>query len=472
MATTTLRPPKSSTRSLPRPGLLLTVVLGGLFMNLLDISIVNVAIGQLAGRLHAGGAQLQLIVSGYVMAYAALLILGARLGGRFGHRRIFRIGLAAFVITSAACGAAPAAGALVLFRLLQGAAAALMLPQVMSLIQLCFAPGKERTRALGWYGLVLAVGSVAGQVLGGALLSADPFGLGWRVVFLVNVPVGVTLYWCARVALPADTRQPVTGFDIPGVAIFGALIGLVVIPLVLGRELHWPFWGFVCWGIALALLPAFVATERRAAAPVMPAELLRAPGLMAGACTLLVGVGGYAGMLFTMSVHLQTAVRLGPMATGLTFLPLAIGFAATSLASPRMPQAATRRLIPVGIVCTGIALALLAAHERLGQRPDAELVVVLLVLGAAMGMATTPVMGLALTRVPLVRAGEASGVLSTTFQLAQVIGVAGVGSLYLDRAAVHGSSSAIGLSLTVLATAMSLALVASLLLLRSTRTRA
>ncbi|NYJ74624.1 MFS transporter [Allobranchiibius huperziae] len=447
-------------------GILLTILLGGLFMNLLDVSIVNVAIGPLQRDLHAGGAQLQLIVSAYVMAYAALLITGARLGGRFGHRRMFRAGLLGFSLTSLACGLATSADALIALRVSQGVAAASMLPQVMSLIQVCFPAGPARARALGWYGLVLALGTVAGQLAGGVLLQADIAGSGWRSVFLINVPIGVLLWWLAGSQLPTRTSVPVDGLDLPGVVCFGAVISLVVVPLVLGRSQGWPAWGWVAWGCAAFGTILMVLIERRSVAPVLPADVLRTSGLLPGIALCMLTVGGYAGYLFTLSLHLQTALRMGPLATGIAFLPLAAGFAAASLSSPRLPRRLTRWLIPVGLLGCVATYPVLGAVVGDGARPSTGFYLLLVVLGAGQGYAVTPVIGLSLAAVPVRRAAEASGLLSSAFQLAQVAGVTGVGSLYLDRAGSAGSAGAVRTVCEVLAFAAAAALVCSVRLLR------
>ncbi|WP_446663636.1 MFS transporter [Flexivirga sp. B27] len=439
----------------PPTGLLLTVLLGGLFMSLLDASIVNVAVGSLRHGLHTSGAQLQLIVSGYVMSYAVLLITGARLGGRLGHRAVIRSGLLGFVLTSAACGFAPTATALIVCRLAQGAAAALLLPQVMSLIQICFPSGRRRTRALGWYGLVLALGTVSGQLLGGVLLDLDPAGLGWRTVFLVNVPVGLVLLRLSAHALPRHTRTAAGQLDVAGTTVFGAIVGLVVIPLVLGHETGWPTWGFVLWGIVLGILPVFVLIERASSSPVLPGDVLRAPGLLAGVGVILVMITAYAAELFVFAVHFQTTLQMSPMATGLAFLPLAVGFAVSSLSCPRLPVAVVRSLIPVGLLVCAAGFVALGMVMGDGQRPGAESAAVFAIIGVGQGFAVTPVIGLALTKVPAERAGEASGVLSCAFQIAQVIGVAALGSVFLGAAADAGTAAAARLVCLLLAAALS-----------------
>ncbi|NUP39409.1 MAG: MFS transporter, partial [Streptomyces sp.] len=197
-------------RRAPGPGRLLTIVLLGQLMAVLDVFIVNVAAPALSTDLHASGAGLQLVVAGYTISYAVLLITGARLGALIGHRQAFLAGLTVFTAASLACGLAPGTGALIAFRFIQGAGAAVMLPQVLSLIQRTFT-GASRARALGAYSAVLASGAAVGQVLGGALVQADLFGTGWRPVFLVNVPIGLALLVLGPRWLRGAEESPAAG---------------------------------------------------------------------------------------------------------------------------------------------------------------------------------------------------------------------------------------------------------------------
>ncbi len=189
---------------------MLCLLLAGQFMGLLDVTIVNVALPTIGRSLHGSGAGLQLVVAGYTISYATLLITGARLGDIFGRRRMFLIGVLAFTAASLACGLAPTFAFLIAARLVQGAGAAAMIPQIMSVIQQRF-EGQARARALGAYAAVLATGAVAGQVLGGVLVTANLLGTQWRPVFLVNVPVGLAIALAVPRVLPRDTPQAAGG---------------------------------------------------------------------------------------------------------------------------------------------------------------------------------------------------------------------------------------------------------------------
>ena len=461
-------------RAVTRPNAVLAVLLIGQFMAILDVSIVNVAAPTLRGDLHASGAGLQMVIAGYGITYATLLITGARLGDRFGHGRAFRAGLAGFTLASLACGLAPTTASLVTFRLIQGAAAALMMPQVMSLIQRTFA-GAARARALSLYSAVIAGGAVVGQVLGGVMVSANLFDTGWRPVFLVNVPIGLALLGWARRHLPGDRGEPSRRLDPAGVVLLSASVSLLVVPLVLGHEEHWPTWGWVSLGASVVLFGVFVLVERAVAArggsPLVSARVLRSPGLLAGAGALFFALINYAGYLFSMALHLQSGLGESPVRAGLVFAPAAIGFAITGLTWRKLPARWHGRNMPLGLVLAAACYLVLALILRGGGQGGVAMELDLLVLGLALGLAFSPMLTVALTHVPLADAADASGVLVTLFQLGQVVGVATLGTLYLTL--VHGSgvhASAHAIAVTDLALA-GCALVAALFALVLVRTK-
>ncbi|GII81092.1 MFS transporter [Sphaerisporangium rufum] len=442
-AVTTSPPVGRRVRS--RPGALLAVVLTGQFMAIMDVSIVNVAAPTIRADLGASGAALQLIVSGYTIAYAVLLISGARLGGRFGPGRVFQLGLALFTAASLACGLAGSAATLVAFRLLQGAGAALMVPQVLSTIQLNFA-GASRARALSVYSAVLAGGVVAGQVLGGALVAADLLGAQWRPVFLVNVPIGAVLLVAGRRALPAGRGPAGRGADVAGLVTLAVAVSLLVVPLVLGREQGWPAW---CrWSLAgsVVAVALFAAVERRAAHPLVPGRLLRAPGLVPAALGVFVAMVTWGGFLFAIALHLQGALGYGALAAGLTFVPGGGGFALLSLTWRRLPGRAHRPLILAGFALA--AAGYLGVGYAFAWSATAAGVALLALAGIGLGAAYSPLFTVALAGVAPADAPDASGVMAMMLQLGQVVGVATFGTLYL---AMAPSPDAIGVTCAWLA---------------------
>jgi MFS family permease len=436
----------------PRPaprtrsgGVLLATILLAQFMAVLDVTIVNVALPTIRTELHASGAGLQLVVAGYAIAYAVLLVTGARLGDRLGHRRILLAGLVVFTAASLACGLAGTTGTLIGFRLVQGAGAALMVPQVLSLIQRHFT-GPARARAFGIYGVALAGGSVVGQVAGGALVGADLGGTGWRPVFLVNVPIGVLLVIAAARLLPADRGEPGRGLDVPGVLTLGAAVLLSVVPLVLGHEEHWPVWGWVSLGASGLLFGVFALVERRAAAPLVPGRVLAAPGMLAALGAIFAIMAGYSGYLLTQTLHLQGGLGFSPLRAGLTFLAAGSAFAVASLNWRRLPAHWHGRMVPLAILLAAAGLGLLGLSVRAGGTPGPLFWVAQVCFGFGLGAAFSPLVALAVRHVPLAEAADASGMLATMVQLAQVVGVATFGTLYLTL--VPGTPSGRALALT------------------------
>ncbi|GGU57938.1 MFS transporter [Streptomyces albospinus] len=426
-------------------------------MALLDATVVNVATPTMRTGLHASGSALQLIVSGYTISYAALLITGARLGARHGFRSVFLTGLALFTLASAGCGLAPDAGALIGARVVQGLGAGLMVPQIYSLIQLAF-EGRARARALSLYAAVIAVAVVVGQVAGGLLVSADLCGTGWRPVFLLNVPVGLALLAAAVRLLPPALPRPSGGPDLPGLVTLTAALLLLVVPLVLGHEQHWPRWTAVCLIAAAPVLGVFVLVERavarRGGAPLVPGRVLRSPHLVYGAAALFFCTAGYAGFLFSLSQHLQSGLGESPIRAGLAFVPLALGVATGSLTWQKLP--ARWQLPLIAAACTlaaagylGIGLAL-----RTGGAGGCALPLLQLVWGLGLGYTTSPLLTLALSRIVPADAADASGVLTTVPQIAQVVGVAAYGSVFLARADHPGRPAAAASAQALYATAL------------------
>jgi len=307
---------------------MLAVLLLGQFMCIIDVLVTNVAMPSIAASLHASGASLQLVVGGYTIAYAMLLITGARLGDRYGRRRAYLAGVLVFTAASLACALAPDSQALIGFRLVQGAGAAVLVPQVFSIIQLNFT-GPARARALSAYAAVLSAGAVTGLVLGGVVVTADLFGTGWRPVFAINVPIGIVLAAAVPRLVPSDETSRDTPaasqarrFDLAGLAAAACAVLLIVLPLVLGHQEGWPAWGFGCIAAGAVLAAGFVLIERRVAArggdPLLNLAVLRAPALPSGLVTLAATQIAYGGLLFAYTLHLQAGLGESALRAGLS----------------------------------------------------------------------------------------------------------------------------------------------------------
>jgi MFS family permease len=419
-----------------RRGPMLAVLLLGQFMALLDTSVVNVAMPTIGAGFHASGAWLQLVVGGYMVAYAMTLITGARLGDLYGRRRMYLIGVVLFTLASLACGLAPAILPLVLFRFAQGMAAAVMVPQIISVIQTHFA-GPARAKALSAYGATLSAGQVAGLVVGGLLLAANLFGAQWRPIFLINVPVGILLAVLVPRLVPADRPMAARRLDLTGLALSTCAVLLLVLPMVIGHELGWPRWTFFCFALGLGLAVVFVRVERRVDDPLLNFDVLRARGLGAGIATLACTLLALAGFMFSFTLQLQNGLGESALRSALTWLPFAISFGLVGFFWRSLPSRLHHLVVP-----TGLALCMLGyVGIGLTQLGAGSLVWPALVLaGAGMGLSASPLVTQALVHVPMSRAADASGVLTTTIQLAQVGGVTIFGTLYLSGGSLTTTS--------------------------------
>ncbi|MFE6839072.1 MFS transporter [Streptomyces sp. NPDC057705] len=449
---------------------LFTVLLGAA-LPLIDFFIVNVALPSIEHDLSAGPALLELVVGGYGVAYAVLLVLGGRVGDSLGRRRLFLVGMAAFGVTSLACGLAPNAWSLVAARIAQGAASALMLPQVLATIQ-ATTEGPRRARAMSLYGATAGLSMVAGQILGGVLVAADLAGTGWRAVFLVNVPV-VLLGLVLAVRTVPDTRagRP-EAVDVPGTLLLALSLVSLLLPLTEGRAAGWPLWTWLSLGVFPVAAAAFYLVERRAdrrgRTPLVPPSLLRLESLRRGLLLLLPFSTGISGFMFVLAVALQQGLGMGPVTAGMTLVPMALAFFAASLAGPRLVTRFGSRVVTVGGVVQAVGIGCLLATLRSGW-PDlgpGELAPGVFLAGLGQGLQLPVLMRLMLSDVPADRAGVGSGVMITAQQSALALGVATLGSLFLALAPTAGLRAAVGTTLLVQLALITLTVLLSLRLPR------
>ncbi|MEU4347581.1 MFS transporter [Streptomyces sp. NPDC023838] len=432
---------------------LFTVLLGAA-LPLIDFFIVNVALPAMEKDLSAGPATLELVVAGYGVAYAVLLVLGGRLGDTAGRRRLFLIGMAAFGVTSLACGLAPTAWTLVAARVAQGAASALMLPQVLATIQATTA-GPRRARAMSLYGATAGLSMVAGQILGGVLVAADIAGSGWRAVFLVNVPVVVLGLVLAVRSVPETRSDRPASVDVPGTLLLALSLISLLLPLTEGRAAGWPLWTWV----SLAVFPfaafAFYRTERRTdrlgGTPLVPPSLLKLPSLHRGLVMIVPFSVGFSGFMFVIAVVLQQGLRMGPVSAGLALVPMAVAFFAASLAGPRLIGRYGTRVVTTGglIQGVGITVLVLTVWQGWPGLGVAELAPGVALAGLGQGLQLPVLFRIVLSDIPTDRAGVGSGVLVTTQQSALALGVATLGSLFLSLLPSMGTRDALAVTLLV-----------------------
>jgi MFS family permease len=418
------------------PWALATVALTGQAMASLDSAIVNVAGPAMQRDLHLSGPALQLAIYSYLLVYAVALVTGARLGSRCGYGRLFSYGVAIFTASSLACGLAVTPVMLVAARTAQGAGAALLVPQVLSLLQLTF-HGERRRRAISAYGLVLAVGVAVGQVLGGILVTADLFGTGWRPIFLVNVPAGLAVLAVAVGRLPQGPQAAGSRLDLAGAGSLAAGILALIIPLTFGADAGWPPWSWPVLMAGAAALAVFAAHERRLARtgrePLIDPALLIRPGVRAGLAGIFTLHASYGGLLFTTALYLQHFLHQSPLRSGLIFAAYAAGFATASLTWTRLPAAWQPRL-PQAAFAAFTAAALLLAWLTGTSGWPWQATPMLLIAGAAHGTGFGALAHRTAAGVTTEHTAAFSGVLATVNQLAIVTGIAVAGTLYLSAA--------------------------------------
>ncbi len=450
---------------------LFTVLLGAA-LPLIDFFIVNVALPTMDRDLHAGPAVLELVVAGYGVAYAVLLVLGGRLGDTFGRRRLFLAGMAAFGLTSLACGLAPDAWSLVGARVAQGASAALMLPQVLATIH-SSTSGTRRARALSMYGATAGLSMVAGQILGGVLVAADIAGTGWRAVFLVNVPVAVIGLILAVRTVPETRSERPAPVDVPGTVLLALSLITLMVPLTEGRAAGWPLWTWLTLGAFPLVAAAFYVVERRAdragRTPLLPPSLFALSGLRRGLPMVVPFSIGFGGFMFVIAVALQQGLRYGPVEAGLALAPMATTFFVASLMGPRLVGRFGSRVVTAGglIQAVGIAVLMLAVWHDWQGLSLAGLLPGVALAGFGQGLQLPVLIRIVLADVPSERAGVGSGVMVTTQQSALALGVATLGTLFLSLEPSMGMGDALVVTLAAQLAAIALTLLLSLRLPRA-----
>jgi len=419
----------------PRRWAMLPVVLIAMFMAGFDIWAVNVAAPSLQHDLHVGDAALQLIVGGYAFMYATGMVTGGRLGDLFGYRRLFFIGVLSFVAASLLCGVSRSPAELVAARLVQGLTGAVMVPQVLALITAAFPP-RERSRALSWYGATMGLGFVSGQILGGGLIQSNVLGLGWRAIFLVNVPVGIAAVAIAAFVVPHARGQRRPRLDPLGAVGISASLALALVPLTLGRDEGWPAWTWASMAAALPALALTLAWERRltrgGGEPLLDLSLFRDRAFSAGLVLNFAVIFFFGSFMFVLTLLLQSGLGQSPLHAGLDNLPLALTFMACCLLGPLVNARLGARSITLGTSISGVGaviFALLGLHLG-GHLTGWDTAIATLFIGVGQGLTVPSLMSGVLAHVRAERAGAAAGVLTTTQQFAIASGVAIIGAVF------------------------------------------
>lgn len=425
----------------------LVVVALAFVMDLLDTTILNIAIPSIQHDLGASYAMIQWLIAGYSLAFATLLITGGRMGDVFGYKKLFMVGVGGFTIASLLCGMAWNTEVLVAARLLQGAMAALMVPQVMSMMQIMYKPS-ERVAVMGIFGALAGVAASLGPVIGGVLIHFSIGGLEWRPVFLINVPVGLFALFMGWRYLPSGKSSHPLKLDVIGTVIIILTLLLLVFPLIQGRELDWPLWVFIMMASAAPFLALFgwwlAYKNKKDKSPLIPPVLFKTRTFITGLLVNIVFQAAMAGFFLPFTLLLQIGLNYEVIKAALTGIPTAIGISVTiAILGQKLIPKLGRYALTLGTIVMAIGLWVLyffVQRSGLATTPW-EFIPGLLITGMGMGLIMSPVFAVALNDVDQKHAGAASGVLNAVQQLGGAIGVALIGVFFFGQLTAHAASS-------------------------------
>jgi EmrB/QacA subfamily drug resistance transporter len=412
----------------------LVVMLLAAFMDIVDTTVVLIAAPTIRADLGASYAAIQWVVAAYALALGLLLVTGGRLGDILGRKRLFLVGVAGFTVASAACALAPGIGALIAARAVQGAAAGLMIPQILATVQVTF-PHAERPKAYGAYGAMNGLGAAAAPILGGLLVGNDVFGLGWRSVFWINVPIGLVALVAGAVLVRESRSRRRPRLDLPGVALVSVGLLLLLYPLIQGGEQQWPAWAFVMMAGSLPVLAAFAWYQARrepTGSALVPVSLFRLRSFASGLLVTMVAFSTIAAIFLVLTVLLQAGHGFSALKVGLTFMAWPVGLAITSGVAVRLAATLGRRLIAAGTLLLAAAMLVTIATIQVGgDRLGAwQLVPGLALGGLGFGLVAPIVVDVVLSAVPQRDAGAASGVTNTAIYVGIAAGVAVIGAIF------------------------------------------
>jgi EmrB/QacA subfamily drug resistance transporter len=414
------------------------VVFAANIMDLLDSTIVNIAGPSIHADLGGGTSTVQWLSAGYTLVFAVLLIAGARLGDILGRRRLFLVGSAGFTIFSAACALAPNIGMLIAFRALQGAFGALLIPQGFGLMREVF-DEEEFAKATGMFGPAMGLPMIAAPILAGALIDANLWGTGWRLVFLINVPIGLVSFLLALRTLPRGASHRGMKLDIGGVWLIGLAFVAIIYPLIQGQPDGWPAWTFAMIAAGLVLMVVFLWWEkRRRSDALIEPSLLTNRTYLSGIAVALALFGAFGGLLLCVSLYGQLGEGWSPIHAGLTLTPMVIGMIAGMVGGTVAVARLGRHVLHIGLVVIAagaatMALTLTGAHSASSW----DLLPGLFLIGAGAGASIGQLFQFILSSVSMREVGSASGVLEATQQLSTALGVAILGTIFLSGFGDH-----------------------------------
>ncbi|SDQ04119.1 drug resistance transporter, EmrB/QacA subfamily [Chryseobacterium soldanellicola] len=411
----------------------LIIVLSAPLLSVIDVFIINVAIPTIKKGVHATDAEMQLVIAGYLLGYAAFLITGGRAGDHFGRKKVFFWGMFAFTVASCLCGLSQSAFQLNVTRFFQGLSASFMVPQTIAFIQVLFTDTKERAKAFGLYGITLGTAAVIGQILGGYLSDTHWVIDGWRLIFFINLPIGIVTLWATNKYITETVKHQSTKFDYSGILILTLALFSLIYPLIQGREAGWPLWSFGLMILSVILFVFFIFNQKMKLSknknPLIDIRLFTIKSFNIGLAAVLFHFMLHTAYLLLSAVYLQNGLGVSALDCGLYFVVPGVLFIGSSVLASRMIITFGKRVLQVGIVILAIAFYLQMTLWKPGISP--WLIIGLMGLwGFGNGLVLPSLLNVALKNVPSQYAGAAAGIYSTFQQTASALGVSIIGGVF------------------------------------------
>lgn len=411
----------------------LAIVLSAPLLSVIDVFIINVAIPAIKKGVNGSDAEIQLVIAGYLLGYAAFLITGGRAGDYFGRKKVFFWGMFAFTVTSCLCGLSTTAFQLNLTRLLQGMSASFMVPQTIAFIQVLFTDAKGRAKAFGLYGITLGTAAVIGQVLGGYLADTNWAIAGWRLIFFINLPIGIVTLWATHKYITETKKQQSTRFDYTGVFMLTLALFCLVYPLIQGREAGWPVWSIALLILSGVIFAYFIYNQKKVLAqggnPLIDTRLFRIKDFNIGLVAVLFHFMLHTSYLLLSAVYLQNGLGVSAWHSGLYFIVPGILFVVSSIIASRLIVQYGKRVLQAGVVI--LALAFYLQMELWQPGTSGWLITGLMgAWGFGNGLVLPSLLNIALKNVPVQYAGAAAGIYSTFQQTASALGISIIGGIF------------------------------------------
>lgn len=415
------------------PWLSLGIVLTAPLLSVIDIFIINVSIPSIKVGIHADNAQVQLVIAGYLLGYASFLITGGRSGDHYGRKHIFIWGMICFSIFSALCGFSQTPLQLNIMRFAQGVSAAFMVPQAIAFIQVLFVNPEDRSRAFGWFGITLGTASIIGQVLGGYFSGGHFFIAGWRLIFLINIPIGSLSILSAHFFLPETAKQKEAKMDVSGVLILTISLFFLIVPIIQGRESGWPWWSFALLTASVALFIYFFYDQRKkklsGKTPLVNEDIFHFTDFRIGLAAVLFHFMLHTCYLFLSAYYLQSGLGLSPLIAGLYFVAPGVLFTLSSVVAGRLITKVGPSIVQLGVVIILTTFALQIVFFKTGASVF-MLFTLQALYGLGNGLVVPSLLNLTLRSVPSKNAGAAAGIYSTVQQTASALGICIIGGLF------------------------------------------